>query len=148
MSIRPMKPADSEAVSLLSHQLGYPMNEETTRARIELIMAQPDHAAFVVESGGEVVGWIHLTVSHSLVTDTSNVEIAGLVVDERFRGHGLGKALVARAEQWTLERDLTDLKLRSATKRTEAHQFYQNLGFAIVKTQARFEKKGSGSFPQ
>lgn len=140
MTIRPMLVSDAKAVSNLSGQLGYPMEASQTEERMLLILAQPDQALFVVDCDGEVAGWIHLTISHPLVAATSNVEIAGLVIDERFRGQGFGKALVKKAEAWTLEQGLFDLKLRSAMKRTEAHRFYQDLGFSISKTQARFEK--------
>jgi GNAT superfamily N-acetyltransferase len=64
------------------------------------------------------------------------------VVDSRRRREGLGKALVARAEQWARERSLPKLRVRSNVTREESHRFYPAIGFVKSKTQHVYEKKG------
>jgi len=67
-------------------------------------------------------------------------EVGGLVVDSQSRGRGIGRSLMAAAEAWTRERGYSQLMLRSNTIRTEAHRFYQKLGYTIVKSQHKFQK--------
>jgi GNAT superfamily N-acetyltransferase len=47
---------------------------------------------------------------------------------------------MAAAEAWARERGYARLTLRSNTIRTEAHRFYQDLGYTIVKSQHKFQK--------
>ena len=141
MTIRRLTAVDAPGVRNLNDQLGYPMSTEVVQSRIETILNRQDHAAFVAEKNGEVIGWIHVYVSHILESTNSFVEIGGLVVDEEQRGLGVGKALVKAVEEWTIQSGFDDIRLRSAIKRVEAHKFYESLGYRIVKTQMRFEKK-------
>lgn len=63
------------------------------------------------------------------------------MVDAGARRSGVGRALVAVAEQWTRERGLDTLFLRSNIVRPEAHAFYPGLGFARTKTQHVYSKR-------
>jgi GNAT superfamily N-acetyltransferase len=135
-----MLPGDAEAVSRLSAQLGYPMPESTVHDRINTVLNQPGHAGFVAESDGKVVGWIHVYVAHIIEAPYSYTEIGGLVVDENMRGKGVGCELVQAVERWSLANGFDDIRVRSASKRTDAHAFYARLGYKFVKTQMRFEK--------
>ena len=135
-----MTALDAQAVSDLSGQLGYPLSEETIHSRIVSVLGQPQHAAYVAEIEGCVVGWIHVYIAHLIEASHSYAEIGGLVVNEASRGKGVGKALVRAAEEWTISEGFDDIRVRSASRRIEAHQFYEKLGYRLVKTQMRFEK--------
>ena len=145
VTIRRIQTDDASRVCKLSGQLGYPMPEPTLSDRIANILDREEHAAFVAEQDGLVVGWIHVYVTHILESPNSYVEIGGLVVDENVRGQGIGKALVRVGEQWSLENGFNDIRVRSASKRAEAHAFYEKLGYRLVKTQMRFEKSLTSS---
>ncbi|MFB3920620.1 MAG: GNAT family N-acetyltransferase [Terriglobia bacterium] len=85
------------------------------------------------------VGWVHVFVCH-LVESDAFTEIGGLVVDEKWRGAGIGRLLVEQAEAWARAKGCTSIRLRSNIIRQEAHQFYSKLGYRIVKTQHAFTK--------
>ena len=136
-----MTAADAKAVGELSGQLGYPMSESVVLGRIASIVDRDEHAAIVAVIENAVVGWIHVYVSHIIESPCAYVEIGGLVVDEDFRGQGVGKALVTEVENWALQGGFDDIRVRSASRRTEAHAFYEKLGYELVKTQMRFAKK-------
>lgn len=140
--IRPIDNRDAIAVANLSTQLGYPMSVETIDERISIINAHPEHYAFVAEDEeGNPLGWIHIYIAHLIESPNSYVEIGGLVVDEAARGKGIGKALVQAAEEWTRSNGMNDIRVRSASRRADAHAFYQHLGYEVQKTQLRFVKK-------
>jgi GNAT superfamily N-acetyltransferase len=62
-----------------------------------------------------------------------------LVIDQYYRGKGIGKMLIEQAKQWAKEKGNNKLKLRCNVKRTETHLFYQHLDFMETKEQKTFE---------
>jgi len=48
---------------------------------------------------------------------------------------GIGKLLVDKVKQWAREKNNSKIGLRCNVKRTEAHLFYEHLGFIEVKQQ-------------
>jgi GNAT superfamily N-acetyltransferase len=68
------------------------------------------------------------------------VDVTGLVVDDAHRGTGVGRMLMARAEQWALDRGCHLVHLRTNVKRAGAHAFYERLGYRHTKTQKTFVK--------
>jgi GNAT superfamily N-acetyltransferase len=67
-------------------------------------------------------------------------EIGGLVVDENQRGMGIGKALMAQAEDWVGDHGIHEVRLRSNIIREAAHQFYEAMGYENIKSQFTFRK--------
>jgi GNAT superfamily N-acetyltransferase len=92
-----------------------------------------------VSSSAKVVGWVHAFASR-LVESDPHAEIGGLVVNERFRGRGVGKLLLRHAERWARQKDLSSIYLRSNVIRKGAHVFYESLGYQNIKTQHAFRK--------
>lgn len=135
-----MSESDAPAVAILSQQLGYPLSEEQILQNIKAVLADKDHNAFVATHQNRVIGWIGL--AHSVQIELPPCcEINGLVVNEDYRGKGIGKLLIERAKQWCREKGDNTLRLRCNVKRTEAHLFYQHLGFTETKRQINFEIK-------
>lgn len=131
---------DLAAINALADQLGYPNSLEAMRSRLEVILSRKDQAIFVASQPGlSVFGYIHVLEKTSL--EVGHVaEIGGLVVDKEFRRQGLGKALLRAAEMWAQEKDCVLIRLHSNIIREGAHRFYQDLGYAITKTQYAFSK--------
>jgi GNAT superfamily N-acetyltransferase len=139
-TIRRASFADAEQIARLSAQLGYPCTTEETRRRLATIQGHADHAVLVSEDNGMVIAWIHVLAHPSLVADTP-AEVAGLVVDEHYRSHGLGQSLMAAAEQWARDHGCGSVRLRSNVKRSRAHAFYQRLGYELWKSSHAFRKE-------
>ena len=138
-TIRLATAADAEEIARLSGQLGYPATAEEAIERLRAVSQYREHAVFVAEADGRLAGWIHVFLRPSLTTEPS-VEVAGLVVDEHTRSHGLGQALLAEAERWTMEQGYRMVTLRSNVKRVRAHAFYERLGYENNKTSKSFRK--------
>jgi len=141
MTIRAATPADAESVAALSCQLGYPSLPQTMRQRLARIQCDKNRVVYVAElAGGGVVGWIEVFAYELLVAEW-RAEIESLIVDEGYRGAGIGRRLIGRAEAWARGRGCKTVYLRSNIIRERAHAFYKNLGYEAIKTQLAFEKR-------
>jgi GNAT superfamily N-acetyltransferase len=112
--------------------------------RIAELQSRHDHAIFIAHIdaaavGPVAVGWIDVGIVHHLQSEPYG-EIGGFVVSEKYRSTGIGKQLIARAEQWMRDRGLHRALVRSQVSRELAHRFYLREGYARVKTSAVFEK--------
>jgi GNAT superfamily N-acetyltransferase len=139
MVTREITPDDGASAARLSGELGYPVSPEEMQRRIESLARMPDHAVYVACISGEVVGWIDLTVAHHLQSEP-RAEIGGLVVSSEVRSRGIGRRLVAVAEEWALQRGLKSIVVRSRATREAAHRFYLREGYTQTKTSAVFTK--------
>ena len=138
-TIRHAIPEDAGAIARLSDQLGYPSTEEESARRLREVIWQSGHAVYVAECDGKLIGWVHVYVDHSLLADMP-AEVAGLVVDENYRGHGLGRVLMEQVERWAKEHGCRSVRLRSNVLRSRAHVFYERLGYRVIKSQKAFCK--------
>jgi GNAT superfamily N-acetyltransferase len=138
IEVRSIAPADAERINELSAQLGYSLPVSATIERIKEIMASVDHIAFVAITDGKIVGWIH-GFKTLLLESEPFIEIGGFVVDENFRSQGIGGKLVQRIKDWSRDKNVYDLRVRSNVKRSGAHRFYISQGFAEKKEQKVFQ---------
>ena len=135
--IREMAADDAKAVNTLSNQLGYPLSIEQTLQNINAVLESKDHTAFVAEYENKIVGWIGASQA-IMIEVMPHCEINGLVIDQDHRGMGIGKLLIDKVKQWAREKNNSKIGLRCNVKRTEAHLFYQHLGFTEIKQQKNF----------
>ena len=143
-TIREAAVTDAPSLARLATQLGYPTTEAEAGQRAAAILGLPAHRVLVAENDGEVVGWIHVAPSVTLESDPS-AEIAGLVVDEAFRGSGIGARLITEAEAWAASQGYVLMRVRSNVKRNRARRFYERAGFTVTKRQRNFEKRLEGT---
>lgn len=135
--IREMTLTDAKPVNTLSTQLGYPLSLDQTLQNINAVLQSNDHTAFVAEYENTIVGWIGAAQA-IMIEVPSHCEINGLVIDERHRGMGIGKLLIDQVKQWAKAKGNNKIGLHCNVKRTEAHLFYQHLGFSEIKQQKNF----------
>lgn len=140
VAIRLASAEDAERIAALCQQLGYPSSREQVQRRLHQLEQDEDHAVYVAERpDGCVVGWVHVYIRKLVVAD-QYVEIGGLVVDEGYRGRGVGRLLMEWAERWSRGKGGQVVQIRSNVIRKEAHHFYKGIGYSNVKTQLTFRK--------
>ena len=139
VTIREATIDDAVHVAELSGTLGYPVNVETMRQRLERVLASNAHVVFVAEIDRQIVGWTEAAEVEILVADR-RCELEGLVVADGQRGHGVGRKLVEAVEQWARSRGLDQISLRSNVVRPESHSFYERIGYERFKTQHAYRK--------
>ena len=125
---------DAPRIAILSEQLGYPVESDLIRQRLEQLLPRTDHLILVAESSGEVVGWTHAAEQQILETGR-HCEILGLVVATGQRGQGTGRLLLEGIQQWAARHGFKQICVRSNVIRPESHPFYERMGFSRVKTQ-------------
>lgn len=139
--IREIKARDLPRAAELLKQLGYDTTVENLKSRLALLRKDPTHQIFVAEIASQgVCACIHLCEKLSFCTD-AHASIMALVVDHRLRRRGIGKTLMEFAEAWTQRRGYDHVRLSSNEKRTDAHDFYQRIGYEKIKTSHFFEKQ-------
>lgn len=140
MKIRIANLSDSKAIQKLnSIELHYDYPLEDTTNKLELILSLDWQIIYVAEIDGQVAGYVQ---AHKYIGTFGDlfVNIMGLAVSKDFQGNGVGKALMFAAENWAQEIGAEGVRLNSGSERTEAHKFYEKIGYDKAKTQAKFQK--------
>jgi GNAT superfamily N-acetyltransferase len=138
VTVREALEGDAERIAALAHQLGYKVNNAHVRSTLETRSADYEIFVAVVARAG-VVGWIGVRARQTL-TNSRRAEVEGLVVEDEYRGTGVGKRLLERAERWGREHDCVVLRLLTNVVRERAHRFYEREGYELLKTEHLFEK--------
>jgi len=95
------------------------------------IDASQNEQLFVAEFGGEVVGTFQITFNRTLTARGSlSMIIEAVQTRADMRGRGIGARMVAYAVEEAKRRDCRLVQLTSNMARTDAHRFYERLGFA------------------
>jgi GNAT superfamily N-acetyltransferase len=128
-TIRPAVPADASRTADLLTQLGYPSSAAEVEERLARILADEQYGTFVAEIDRTVVGVVGIRVGSYYEKNGLYAHLLVLVVDERQRGSGAGRALVEAAERWALERKARAVLVNSGIQRRDAHRFYERLGY-------------------
>jgi RimJ/RimL family protein N-acetyltransferase len=78
-----------------------------------------------------VAGYVTLHQSIPLPSHSHVLEIHGLAVDPRFRGRGIGRQLVTRAQREARRRGAHKLGLRVLAPNASARRLYESCGFEV-----------------
>jgi len=139
--IRRAQLGDCEQIAKLAGELGYPSSAREIQDRLSNMQGYPDYAVFVAEfPDGVVGGWIGVCVCRSLES-RERTEITGMVVDKAMRSRGIGRKLVAAAEDWSRSVGCDEMRVRSNVIRDRAHRFYIQNGYQETKIQKQFRKR-------
>lgn len=139
MTIRTARVDDAAAIVALTRQLGYEVERTAVAERLSRILERPDQHFVIAEHEGQPVGWIHMVISE-FVDSGAFVVIGGLVVDRDHRKQGIGRSLLAYAEEWAHRHGCAVVRLWSSSSRHDAHAFYERAGYRNIKTQYSFVK--------
>jgi len=140
IAIRKARLRDAGVIAKLSGQLGYPATEREMAERLAKLIHRPgDGVVLIAEDSGEIVGWLHVSVT-PLLEVPLRAEVNGLVVDEGKRSQGAGAKLLKAAERWAAGKGCKSMSVRSNVVRERAHGFYLRHGYEHFKTQKAFRK--------
>ena len=137
--IRTATLSDAPSVAHLVSQLGYQTTAPQMESRLQAMLARPEYVLFLAETNHTVIGLVGAYLTLGLELDGPYGRLGGLVVDEGWRGQGIGRMLLDAVEGWLKGRGASLLLITSGLGRAEAHRFYRHLGYE--ETGLRFAKK-------
>jgi ribosomal protein S18 acetylase RimI-like enzyme len=129
LKIRDASLNDAPALASLMCELGYETSTAEMRQRLKFILSDKGFRTFVAEIDDQVCGMLGTLTHASHEHNDFSGKIIALVVSMKKRRSGVGRALIAAAEQDFAKRGVTRLSLITRLARTEAHRFYQALGY-------------------
>ena len=107
-----------------------PADLDAYTAAFEAIDADPAHLLVVADRAGAVVGTMQLSFLPGLARRGAlRAQIEAVRVAESQRGSGLGAAILTWAIDEARRRGCALVQLTTDKTRTDAHRFYQRLGF-------------------
>lgn len=99
------------------------------------IDADPNQLLVVLEDEGKVIGTLQITFIPGLSRrGATRAHVEAVRVDAHRRGNGLGATLMKWAVDEARRRGCALVQLTSSTVRTDAHRFYERLGFERTHT--------------
>ena len=131
VELRPLGREDFERALALARELyALPAGDpQLHRASFEALVNDVDAAPYLAVADGEAAGFIGFLFRRRLNHATFEGWVSDLFVRERFRGRGIGRALLGAAiAEWRL-RGGHQVMLEVATERLAARGLYQSLGF-------------------
>lgn len=138
LRIRDAKLSDAPELAALMCELDYETSNAEMHSRLQVILSDVSYSTIVAEVDNKVCGMIGTLTHASHEHNDPSGKIIALVVSKRQRRSGVGRALIAAAENDFASRRVTRVTLTTRFEREGAHRFYEALGYA--KTGFRFAK--------
>lgn len=136
LTIRPAAPSDIPAIVALLADDAIGATRESPddltpyQAAFARLAADPQQHLIVAERAGRAVGTLQLTVIPGLSRrGATRTIIEAVRIDATERGSGLGTELIEWAIDKSRELGADLVQLTSDATRTDAHRFYERLGF-------------------
>lgn len=141
-NIREATDQDTAAIALLITQLGYETTEDEMRNRMQRIGADTQYVSLVASNEKSVTGFLGLAFGLYYEYNGIYARIVVLSVAPEAQCEGLGRKLVAAAEEIAKARGAITFIVNSGLQRPEAHKFYEGLGF-LWKSKAFYKALGT-----
>jgi GNAT superfamily N-acetyltransferase len=110
-------------------QSTYPLPESYYTA-FEAIDSDPNNELIVAYVNGEIIGTFQLIfLPHLSHQGGMRAQISSVRVVEKYRGQGIGTDMMKWVLRRARERGCHLMQLTSSKSRTDAHRFYEKLGF-------------------
>jgi GNAT superfamily N-acetyltransferase len=123
--------ADAAVIAELLGGLGYSVERGFVRNRLALL-ARPDDAVLVAESGEQVIGVASIHILPLFHADYWIGRITALVVRADQRGRGFARALLSAAEEIAWKRQCIRIEIDTGGSHYTAPAFYERTGYERV----------------
>jgi GNAT superfamily N-acetyltransferase len=127
--IREAAAGDAMQIAMLLGELGYPATEQSVRDRLARAAANSENTLVVADCAGQVAGFLSFHIIPMFHMEGGLGRITAIAVDARFRRGGIGRALIAAAEQFAWSHGCVRIEVTSGNHRPDAHAFYEAVGF-------------------
>ncbi len=128
-AIREAEPSDASEMAELICELGYETTPTEMEDRLRSILPDSAYKTYVAIVDGRICGMIGTLVQASYEHNDLSGRILALVTLDTTRRRGVGRALMAAAEENFARRGIRRIALDTRLTRADAHKFYQALGY-------------------
>jgi GNAT superfamily N-acetyltransferase len=132
ISLRPATITDIPDLLPLIAQLGYPMTDRELAVQFSEFVALEGYGVVVACHQDRVIGFIAWSLSRLFIAPKWRYHIEALIIQEAYRGQGIGKSLMTHLEALVAgEGKAALIDLTSGTRRAGdgTHDFYKALGY-------------------
>jgi ribosomal protein S18 acetylase RimI-like enzyme len=129
INIRSVAPHDAPAIAALMRSLGFNHSVDEIARRLALAHDRTVNPVFIAEEDDKPVGLLAVHIGPLLFYPQPLARITTIVVAETARRRGVGRSLVELAITLAKRAGCDTLELTSGVNRTEAHAFYEAIGF-------------------
>ena len=136
LRVRPIEPQDLASVidiliaGSLNPEVEDPSRPEDYWRAVEDVRSR-DGEVFVAEYEGQPVGVCQVVIFRNIGNAGRRVaEIENVHVREAFRSQGIGEQMIRACEELAATRDCHRVQLTSNVSRTDAHRFYERIGYS------------------
>ena len=129
-TIRTARSADADALQSLYRQLVNDDNVRVTESQIHTLESDARTRLLVCEIDSHVRGTVLICLcADAMYAGQPFAVVENLVVQQGWRGNGIGQALLLEVEQFCRASDCSKMMLLSSTLRIDAHRFFEQAGF-------------------
>ena len=143
--IREAKESDLQLVRKYGFETGWASLSETERGELdkeewakrmkglfEKLFDRETHRIFVAENESHVfLGYVWVGEGSNMMTGKRHGFIYDIFVEKGFRGKGVGRALLEKAESFCREKDYSRILLMVSVNNKVAARLYDKMGFKI-----------------
>ena len=135
ITVRDADASDAARLVELIIALGHSIEEADVSRNLETL-AQNGVLPLVATDGDQVIGMCGISAMVTVHRPAPVGRVSVMIVDEAYRGRGIGALLMAEAEKRLAERGCKIIEVTSNMRRDRAHHFYEQLGYE--RTSYRF----------
>jgi GNAT superfamily N-acetyltransferase len=85
---------------------------------------------YIAKENEKIIGSCYICIIPNLTRDGKSIGfIENVITDKEYRRKGIGKNIIKKAIEYAKEQNCYKVLLQSGNKRTEAHKFYESIGF-------------------
>ena len=129
LTIRDATLNDAPDLAALMGELGYETTPTQMEQRLNRILTNPTFKTFLAVVDGRACGMIGTVAYPTYEQNGLSGKILALVTARATRRHGIGRALIAAAENDFAQRGIKQVALNTRLTREDAHKFYEALGY-------------------
>jgi GNAT superfamily N-acetyltransferase len=129
LTIRDATLSDATDLAALMCELGYETTPVEMEKRLNSILTNPAFKTFLAIVDGRACGMIGTVAYPAYEQNDLSGKILAIVTAKAARRHGIGRALIAAAENDLGLRGIKRIALNTRLTREDAHKFYEALGY-------------------
>jgi ribosomal protein S18 acetylase RimI-like enzyme len=105
----------------------WPLSQEGEKYFEELIQKE---YVIIATDNGHIIGYLAGSINDKCsYSNLQYGEINNMFIDSKYRGQGIGKALINEFKKYCCEHNIRNLKVVASAKNKNARDFYQKYGF-------------------